>query len=326
MSKVLVTETHLEDIAAAIRRKLGVATLYRPGEMAAAIRSIETYPEPAGEISITQNGQANVKDYATANVSVPNTYAAADEGKVVSGGALIAQTARAQAITANGTYDTTENSSVTVSVEGGSQGITGFELHGATFDGNTQSFKGVLDNQYIACCFHDNMSATYTLNGVSETFTASASGYSSGRIYGVTKAVSDNGEGGVNAIINRGSLFTSSHYDSGSYMSVVGGWVGVPSGGTVYENAVSNAATNTITMNAAHGRLLIFLAGSNSGMGAVTTVDINGVTYNVTNMGTRYDSVYSLYTAIVIDNNAATTITLTFPVACHNYMSIIGLD
>lgn len=40
MGKVLVTEDYLSDIADAIREKLGVATTYKPSEMAAAILSI----------------------------------------------------------------------------------------------------------------------------------------------------------------------------------------------------------------------------------------------------------------------------------------------
>ena len=45
MSKVLVTESHLEDIADAIRAKNGLETEYRPGDMAAAIAAIpSTFP------------------------------------------------------------------------------------------------------------------------------------------------------------------------------------------------------------------------------------------------------------------------------------------
>jgi hypothetical protein len=55
--------------------------------MADAIRNISGgggYPEPTGTVTITTNGTHNVKDYASAAVSVPNSYVAADEGKVVS--------------------------------------------------------------------------------------------------------------------------------------------------------------------------------------------------------------------------------------------------
>ena len=56
---------------------------------------------------------------SSVTVAIPNTYSAADNGKVVSNGQLVAQTARAAAITQNGTYDTTENNSVAVNVPSG---------------------------------------------------------------------------------------------------------------------------------------------------------------------------------------------------------------
>lgn len=59
-------------------------------------------------------------DYGTAVSSLPNTYTAGDEGKVVSNGALVSQTSLS--ITENNTYDTTTKNSVTVNVSGGGVG------------------------------------------------------------------------------------------------------------------------------------------------------------------------------------------------------------
>lgn len=44
MSKVLVTESYLEDVADAIREKNGLSTLYTPAQMGDAIRDLDSYP------------------------------------------------------------------------------------------------------------------------------------------------------------------------------------------------------------------------------------------------------------------------------------------
>ena len=69
---------------------------------------------PTGEISITLNGDYDVAQYASAAVQVPNTYNAADEGKVVDDGALVAQSS--QTVTENDTYDTTLINEMVVNV------------------------------------------------------------------------------------------------------------------------------------------------------------------------------------------------------------------
>lgn len=122
MTKVLVMESSLNDIAEAIRGKNGSANTYKPGQMAAAITALPTGITPTGTIQISENGTVDVTQYASANVSVPNSYAAGDEGKVVSNGALVSQSSGS--VTQNGTVDTTLINSLTVNVSGGGGGST----------------------------------------------------------------------------------------------------------------------------------------------------------------------------------------------------------
>ena len=72
--------------------------------------------------NISSNGTYNASSdsadgYKKVVVSVPNTYVAGDEGKVVSSGALVSQTSATY--TTNNTYDTTLVNSVTVNVSSG---------------------------------------------------------------------------------------------------------------------------------------------------------------------------------------------------------------
>lgn len=76
-------------------------------------------------LSVTENGTYEAPEgtaYDPVTVEVPNTYTESDEGKVVSSGALVAQTSTTK--TANGTYDTTLNDEVVVAVPGPSGSIS----------------------------------------------------------------------------------------------------------------------------------------------------------------------------------------------------------
>ncbi len=71
--------------------------------------------------NISANGTYNASSdsadgYSQVNVAVPNSYSAGDEGKVVSNGALVAQTAHADVTptTSDQTIDTTTNNSIKV--------------------------------------------------------------------------------------------------------------------------------------------------------------------------------------------------------------------
>lgn len=83
-----------------------------------------TYTAPAG------------KAYSPVTVSVPNSYAAGDEGKVVSNGALVAQ--GSDSVTQNGTVDTTLINSLLVNVSG-SSGYGYTKLAEQDFTVNTSS-------------------------------------------------------------------------------------------------------------------------------------------------------------------------------------------
>lgn len=77
-------------------------------------------------LNVNQNGTTNApsgKAYNKVVASVPNSYAAGDEGKVVSSGALVSQTN--ETVTENGTVDTTTIKQVTVNVPTGGAEPTG---------------------------------------------------------------------------------------------------------------------------------------------------------------------------------------------------------
>lgn len=81
---------------------------------------------------------------ATKTLVATNSYSTADEGKVVSNGALKAQTS--QSITTNGTYDTTDKNSVVVDVKG--DNVKEYTLPN-TYDESTGITAAVLGNELL---------------------------------------------------------------------------------------------------------------------------------------------------------------------------------
>lgn len=123
-TKYQVDGDDLTAIANKIRGKGGTsASLEFPDGFKDAVDAIPTGTTPTGTktINVSANGTTthDVTNYASAQVvaNVPNTYAAGDEGKVVSNGALVSQTS--DTVTTNDTYDTTLINSLTVNVSGG---------------------------------------------------------------------------------------------------------------------------------------------------------------------------------------------------------------
>lgn len=127
MGLVKIDESILTAIADAIRSKLGVATTYKPNQMASAIGTIEEVNSSKnGQVvvnghltnqtskSITENGTHDTTTNNSVTVNVEHSFVAEDEGKVVSNGALVAQTSATK--TANGTYTTTTNNQIIVAI------------------------------------------------------------------------------------------------------------------------------------------------------------------------------------------------------------------
>jgi hypothetical protein len=98
-------------------------------------------------------------------VNVPNSYTAADEGKVVSGGALVGQTSRN--ITVNGTYNTTENNEVVVNVSGGGSTniITGYGAPDSSIGSNGSIYLRVLTIDKLSYIENDTQGSAYIDTG-----------------------------------------------------------------------------------------------------------------------------------------------------------------
>jgi hypothetical protein len=146
MTKIITDEQNYYNIADAIRGKLDVETLYLPSEMAAAIETIETGTELTSE----------------------------DEGKVVveDDGAYVLAEQTSQTIAQNGTYDTTTNDEVVVTVQGGESTnvLSGSDTPSASYGSDGSMYLQFSDDVEVSDFLSKteyNMTVTQSGNSVS---------------------------------------------------------------------------------------------------------------------------------------------------------------
>lgn len=128
-------------------------------------------PTGTKQISISSNGVTthDVTSYASAEITaaVANTYSAGDEGKVVSNGALVAQTS--DTVTQNGTVDTTLINSLTVNVSGGGGGQTATGTINLATAGNVATFSCSFEPK-VVCIQADDQATTFATRHLTDYY------------------------------------------------------------------------------------------------------------------------------------------------------------
>lgn len=178
MATKKINDVIFTSIANAIRGKLGVMSFFYPHEMASAINEIKGEPSIQPK-SIYANGLYSVSEgvdgFNPVVVNVPNTYSVGDNGKVVSGASLVAQTP--MSVSENGVYDTTQNNEVTVAVAGGgditsdatltsgSQMLSGYTAYarGSKYTGTIPMYNGSIDGGQGSVPSYDFYSGSYII-------------------------------------------------------------------------------------------------------------------------------------------------------------------
>ena len=180
-----------------------------------------------GTKSISSNGTYTASSdslggYSQVSVSVPNTYSASDEGKVVDNGALVSQTTATY--NTNNTYDTTKIKTVTVAVPTGSPNLQAkTNINPSTSSQTIQADTG-----------YDGLSSVQINAMPTQTLPTSASSSGSG----TTKATISRSTSDQYINIPTGYNATAANY---KVSAVANGTAGTP---TASKGTVSNHSVN----------------------------------------------------------------------------------
>ena len=235
---------------------------------------IEDSTPTLGTKSISSNGTYTASSdslggYSQVSVSVPNTYAAGDEGKVVDNGALVSQSTATYS--SNDTYDTTKIKTVTVAVPSSSPNLQAkTNISPSTSSQTIQADTG-----------YDGLSSVQINAMPTQTLPTSASSSGSG----TTKATISRSTSDQYINIPTGYNASAANY---KVSAVANGTAGTPtaSKGTVSNHSVSVTPSVTNTTGYITGSTKTGTAVSVSASELVSgseTKTANG-TYDVTNL------------------------------------------
>lgn len=295
MTKVLVTESYLSDIADSIRSKTGSSATYTPAEMSDAIDGISSGGiTPSGTKTITTNGSHDVTAYATASVSVPAS--AVDSGSV--------------SISSNGTHDVIGYATASVSVPASAVDSGSVTL---TTNG-THSVVGYASAVVDVPTSGGGITPTGTIN-ISANGTYDVTNYASASV-----SVSSGGSGGSYGTI------TTPDYSISSMGS------GTPSSDVTFYNAIFSSSSSVHSLSALNiTRIAVGSWDWNTSTAKYTPFTVNGGSIEYTMYSKNMDSTNLVFEPVASAKTFTSTYAMEatiYPVVfdSSSYTSVVGVQ